>query len=137
MGTYNVTTNTKPEKGINYTIIADSSSDWPSVGNDVYFYDLATKLVYYKNSSGDVISIFEEGGGGTDANAVHVNAAGEINGITAKASPTASDLLIIEDVADSNNKKKIAKPNCSTIGLSFTKHWFGDYSDFTNKINNF
>ena len=38
---------------------------------------------------------------------------------------------------EKNNKKKIAKPNCSTIGLSFTKHWFGDYSDFTNKINNF
>ena len=46
-------------------------------------------------------------GGGTDANAVHVNVGGEINGITAKATPTSSDLLIIEDAADSNNKKKI------------------------------
>jgi len=51
------------------------------------------------------------GGGGTDANAVHVNAAGEINGITAKATPTSSDLLIIEDAADSNNKKKITIGN--------------------------
>lgn len=47
------------------------------------------------------------GGGGTDANAVHVNVGGEINGVTAKATPTSSDLLIIEDSADSNNKKKI------------------------------
>jgi len=47
------------------------------------------------------------GGGGTDVNAVHVNAPSEISGITAKATPTASDLLIIEDVADGNNKKKI------------------------------
>ena len=46
-------------------------------------------------------------GGGTDANAVHINVGGEINGITAKATPTSSDLLIIEDAADSNNKKKI------------------------------
>ena len=47
------------------------------------------------------------GGGGTDPNAVHVNVGGEIDGITAKATPTSSDLLIIEDAADSNNKKKI------------------------------
>ena len=96
--------------GIPYSVTTDSSSDWPSVSNDVYFFDKATDLPYYKNSSGTVVKVFEEGGG-TDANAVHVNAAGEINGITAKASPTASDLLIIEDVADSNNKKKIAIGN--------------------------
>ena len=46
-------------------------------------------------------------GGGTDANAVHVNVGGEINGITAKGTPTTSDILLIEDAADSNNKKKI------------------------------
>ena len=46
-------------------------------------------------------------GGGTDANAVHVNEGGEINGITAKGTPTTSDILLIEDAADSNNKKKI------------------------------
>ena len=96
--------------GITYSVITDSSSDWSSVSNDVYFFDKATNLPYYKNSSGTVVKVFEEGGG-TDANAVHVNAAGEINGIAAKASPTASDLLIIEDVADSNNKKKIAIGN--------------------------
>ena len=96
--------------GIPYSVTTDSSSDWPSVSNEVYFFDKATDLPYYKNSSGTVVKVFEEGGG-TDANAVHVNAAGEINGITAKASPTASDLLIIEDVADSNNKKKIAIGN--------------------------
>ena len=47
------------------------------------------------------------GGGGVDPNAVHVNAQSEISGITAKPTPTTSDLLIIEDAADSNNKKKI------------------------------
>ena len=99
--------------GIKYTHITDSSSDWTSgsLPNSTYFYDKATNLVYFKNSSGDVVEIFEEGGGGTDANAVHVNVAGEINGIAAKSTPTASDLLIIEDAADSNNKKKIAIGN--------------------------
>jgi lysozyme family protein len=33
--------------------------------------------------------------------------ASEINALTAKSSPTSSDLLVIEDVADSNSKKKI------------------------------
>ena len=47
------------------------------------------------------------GGTGTDSAAVHVNVGSEISGVTAKATPTTSDLLLIEDVADSNNKKKI------------------------------
>jgi len=47
------------------------------------------------------------GGGGTDPNAVHVNAQSEISGITAKPTPTTNDILLIEDAADNNNKKKI------------------------------
>jgi len=47
------------------------------------------------------------GGGGTDSNAVHVNVASEIDGVSAKGTPTTSDILLIEDAADSNNKKKI------------------------------
>lgn len=46
-------------------------------------------------------------GGGTDANAVHVNVASEISGVASKGTPTTNDFLLIEDVADSNNKKKI------------------------------
>ena len=46
-------------------------------------------------------------GGGTDPNAVHVNTAAEISGVTSKATPTGADFILIEDAADSNNKKKI------------------------------
>lgn len=46
-------------------------------------------------------------GGGTDPNAVHVNVGSEISAITSKATPTTSDILLIEDAADSNSKKKI------------------------------
>lgn len=46
-------------------------------------------------------------GGGTDANAVHVNVANEIAIIATKAAPTGADFVLIEDAADSNNKKKI------------------------------
>ncbi len=44
---------------------------------------------------------------GTDSDAIHDNVAGEINALTEKASPVSGDLLIIEDSADSNNKKKV------------------------------
>ena len=57
----------------------------------------------YKGALNEPIS----GGGGADANAVHVNVASEISAILSKGTPTANDFLLIEDVADSNNKKKI------------------------------
>lgn len=47
------------------------------------------------------------GGGGTDADAIHDNVAGEIAGIAEKVSPVGADLIVIEDSADSNNKKRV------------------------------
>lgn len=44
---------------------------------------------------------------GVDSDAIHDNVSGEINAISAKATPTTSDLLLIEDAAASNAKKKI------------------------------
>ena len=49
--------------------------------------------------------------GGTDADAIHDNVAGEISAITEKTSPVSADLLIIEDSADSNNKKRVQVGN--------------------------
>ena len=48
-------------------------------------------------------------GGGTDANAVHVNAANEITAITEKTSSDNQDEYIIEDSEDSFNKKSIKR----------------------------
>ena len=42
----------------------------------------------------------------SDADAIHDNVAGEINAVTAKATPVAADVILIEDSADSFNKKK-------------------------------
>lgn len=39
---------------INYTVVTDTSADWPSVANSTYFYDKVTKLVYYKDANGVV-----------------------------------------------------------------------------------
>jgi hypothetical protein len=48
-----------PEKGVNYTVTTDSSLDWSGVSNSTYFYDKTIKLPYYKDSSGNVVGVFE------------------------------------------------------------------------------
>ncbi len=48
---------------------------------------------------------------GTDGDAIHDNVPSEISAITEKSTPTSSDYLIIEDVADSNAKKRITIGN--------------------------
>lgn len=49
--------------------------------------------------------------GGSDADAIHDNVAGEIAAITEKTAPVADDMLLIEDSADSNNKKMVKVDN--------------------------
>lgn len=51
------------------------------------------------------------GGAGSDTTAIHNNVASEISGITEKTSLTGNDLFIIEDSADSNNKKRVKQSN--------------------------
>jgi len=48
---------------------------------------------------------------GTDADAIHDNVAGEIAAITNKATPVNGDFILIEDSADSNNKKHVLASN--------------------------
>tara|TARA_Y100000361_G_scaffold122493_1_gene114755 strand:+ start:1286 stop:2167 length:882 start_codon:yes stop_codon:yes gene_type:complete len=101
------------KRGTNLNIYDDSDDDGNQRGQ-VYISIPFSEVT--SPSESDIDALYatvrgyidvSSGGGGTDANAVHVNVGGEINGITAKATPTSSDLLIIEDAADSNNKKKI------------------------------
>ena len=56
-----VTTVTTTMAGaINYTVVTDTSADWPSVANSTYFYDKVTKLVYFKDSTGIVQKIYRQ-----------------------------------------------------------------------------
>jgi len=63
-------------------------------------------------SKGKLLSTIDDAGAiqsvGADANAVHVNVGGEIDGITPKTTPVGADLVIIEDSADSFAKKKMS-----------------------------
>jgi hypothetical protein len=55
-----------PQTGVQYTKVTDSSADWTSVANSTYFYDLTDKIVYYKNSSGIILSLFAQNAGTTN-----------------------------------------------------------------------
>ena len=56
------------------------------------------------------------GGSGTDANAIHKNVAAEISTITEKTTPISADLILIEDSANSNAKKRVQIGNLPTGG---------------------
>jgi stress response protein YsnF len=47
----------------------------------------------------------------TDADAIHDNVSGEINAVSEKTTPIGADLILIEDSADSNSKKRIQISN--------------------------
>ena len=45
---------------VNYNYTTSGSTDWSSVPNSTYFYDLVDKLPHYKNPSGTVLEVFSE-----------------------------------------------------------------------------
>ena len=56
---------------------------------------------------------------GADSDAIHDNVADEINQITEKTTPAKADVMIIEDSADSLNKKKVQLGNLPGDKLQF------------------
>ena len=53
---------------------------------------------------------------GADSTAIHDDTAGEILAITLKGAPVSADVLLIEDSADSNNKKRVTVGSLPTGG---------------------
>ena len=102
------------KRGTNLNIYDDSDGDGNQRGQvfmTIPFSEVTSpaeaNIDALYNTVRGYIDVSSGGGGGTDADAVHVNVASEISAITSKATPTTSDFLLIEDAADSNNKKKI------------------------------
>ena len=60
----------KNSNGISYTKEVDGSSDWSAIANDTYFKDLSDGLIYWKDTSGVVIAIYERTTGTTISNNV-------------------------------------------------------------------
>lgn len=82
----------------------------PPTGANVgaLFVDSADNLLKYRaQSNGTVYDLTAVGGAGSDTTAIHDNQSGEIAAVALKATPVSADLLLIEDSADSNNKKRV------------------------------
>lgn len=73
--------------------------------------DTAGKVLITQGVGADPIWDVASAGGSNDPDAIHVDVSGEINGLTAKASPSAGDVVVIEDAAASWAKKKVAMSN--------------------------
>jgi len=74
----------------------------------------------------------------TDSDAIHDNVAGEIAAVTLKSTPVSGDFLLIEDSADSNNKKRVtvgSLPFTSGPGSS-TDNAIARYNGTTGDIQN-
>lgn len=54
------------------------------------------------------------------SNAIHDDASGEIASITAKAAPTGSDLILIEDAAQANAKKRVTVESLRSKAVAIT-----------------
>ncbi len=104
------------KRGTNLNIYDDSDDDGNQRGQ-VYISIPFSEVT--SPSTGDIDALYStvrgyidvSAGGGTDANAVHVNAANEITAITEKTTVDNQDEFIIEDSADSGNKKSIKRKN--------------------------
>lgn len=91
------------------------------------------------------------GGPGTDTTAIHDDTAGEISLITEKTAPVAADLIIIEDSAAANVKKRVQLTNATIAPLrlaagsaaaptySFStgtdRGWYDNGGDITCSVN--
>ena len=62
-----------PQVGIQISKVTDSSADWSGVASSTYFYDKADKLVHYKDSTGVILELFANGGGGNTASTLQHN----------------------------------------------------------------
>ena len=74
------------QKGIDYTKVTDSSSDWSSIPNLTYFFDKTDKMVHYKNASGTVLNLFGSSSGSgsnnTTGNVLYVSSTGSDSDLT-------------------------------------------------------
>ena len=81
-----------------------------SVDHDALLNFVAAEHIDWTQSGAGTIHVdnYIEGGPGTDTDAIHDNVAGEIAAVALKGTPVGADLLLIEDSAAANAKKRIA-----------------------------
>jgi len=69
------------------------------------------RVMKYPTGMAVTVPSTSEVGAGSDTTAIHDDTASEISAITEKSTPVSADMIIIEDSADSNNKKMVQVGN--------------------------
>jgi len=139
-----ITLTTQMAGAINYTATTASSSDWSSVANSTYFYDLTDKLVHYKDSTGAILEIYGSAGGLTyfteAQNSSAPNATVKVDSLTAVSSTTDADFSIIpkgagafqlaipDNTLTGGNKRGIYSVDLQLARASATQVASGTYS---------
>ncbi len=86
--------------GINYTYEADGPADHALIPNDIYFRDKTDSLIYYKNSAGTVLSLFNEIDTPTTDALVHVMPSG--SDATGQRADISKPFLTLEAARDAS-----------------------------------
>lgn len=69
----NILTASTQAVAVNYSYTTSGSTDWSGVTNSSYFYDLVSKLPYFKNNVGDIYHIFTGTTTGLQADIIYVD----------------------------------------------------------------
>jgi hypothetical protein len=113
-------TATTQAAAINYSYTTSGSSDWSSVSNSTYFYDLVDRLPRYKNSGGTVLEVFSSGGATVpQANIIYIDATnGADNGDSGRGNidkPYASVEYVLSSVTNSGGFTAITSSGSAVI----------------------
>ncbi|MCP4651701.1 MAG: hypothetical protein GY853_16690 [PVC group bacterium] len=117
----------------------DSAADWTSGNPTLAEGEIGWETDTNKIKIGDGVTAWTSlaylAFDSEDPDAIHDNVAGEINAIAVKGTPIGADMFVIEDSADSNNKKKILISALEAI-LSITESQISDLDhDDTDAIH--
>ena len=124
--------------GIKYTHTTDDSSDWDSVSNDTYFYDLDTKLPYYKNGDGDVLYVFQDSSSGssiyTDDGTLSGDRIVDLNGNDLDFKDGDLSASLTSYIGTSNPKGKFFSIPTNREGYLDGSLWFRNLNNSTGTI---
>jgi hypothetical protein len=111
-------------------LMGESAAPTTAANQGGIFVDPAdNKLKYREESNGTITDLTVGGGPGSDTTAIHDNVSAEISAITEKVTPVSADLLLIEDSAASNVKKRVQVGNLPGGGGLAASYGYGAFQN--------